>query len=269
MTKRLPFACAAALLTFSWVASAYSPSRVAMSAKAVTGETHVLANGLDGRALNSFFLRFTRSDHEINSLGFMPTSDRIHIALADQNGDDKYNFDAVFLSSPSVGKRRKATGDCDGSHHPCYLPIDLPDAEKGNVFVLQGFKFKRKNTNDANVRRIMVRGNLPAKRVEVLFIDNGKTPYRAEVQFFTSVPSHYSKVGSITGSTTSEPMLKLKTNKSSERTVMSGFDVQFDNGDHHLTELSITPSGLEIEVVLRDWNGDDPFHATIDYAVYN
>jgi hypothetical protein len=268
MHKTLPMACAAALLSFSLVAKAFSPSRVSASADAVTGETHVLQDGLDGKALNAFSLNFERSDHEVNAFGFLPTRDRVHIAFADQNGDDKYDFKATFMSSPSIISPRQASGDCDGSQKPCYLPIEVPGSEIDNVFVLQGFKFKRKGTNDANVRRIMVRANLPEKRVEVLFVDNGQTPYHAEVQFFTSSPTRYAKVGSVTGATKNNSV-KLATNKNADMTVLSGFDVQFDNGDHHLKMLSIAPIGVELEVIFRDWNGDDPFHATVDYAVYN
>lgn len=269
MTSKPTLACAAVLVSFAAVAFAKPTTYASVQAKDLTGETHLLKNGLDARALNAFRLKFDTSDHEINALGFLPTYDRIFLAMSDQNGDDKYSFDGLYMSNPAISTPRKATGECDGSGTVCSLAIEVGQSERGNVFVLQGFKFKRKGNNDANVKRIQVRGNLAQKRVEVLFVDGGKTPYTAEVQFFTSSPKWYRQIGSVNGSRTSgAPGLVLKTNMPGTETLISGFDLEFANGDHHLAEVSIIPGASGIEVQFRDHNGDDPFRATVDYAVY-
>lgn len=268
MLKKIAGAALLLPLCLAGVADAESETAsLWVEAKDLAGETHLLKTGFKGKALNAFRMQFDTSDHEINALGFLPAQDRIFVALSDQGADDKYSFEGLFVSNPGAGTSRKATGECDGSHNVCKLKLDVASSELGNVFVLQGFKFKRKGSNDANVRRIMVRGNLAAKRVEVLFVDNGKTPYSAQVQFLTAPPSRYEYVGTANGSHKSGAGgLAIKTNRSSIGTVISGFDVEFENGDHHLREFSIIPGNQAIGVQFRDQNADDPFRAAIDYA---
>lgn len=267
MQKRwLSMAALVATGTVALGASAFVATRTTVDVYDAVGETHTQRT-MPQSGLTSFSLKYDSGDHKIRAIGFLPAPDRVSVALADANGGDQYDFVANYASLPGYSGSNQVEKYC-GAQNPCRIPLAAPVMPSA-IFVLQGFKFWRKDGSDANVRRIMVRGSAESKSVDVAFVDDGSALYHAAVKYIYAPRNGFKHVGTTSGKRTGGAASARMDAAMAGTILVTGFDVQFDNGDHHLGNFAVkTGPGRAVEVVFNDQNTDDPFRATVDYAIY-
>lgn len=251
------------------VASADAWVVTSVGSPELVGETHIVKAGLVARtALKSFSLEFKNGDHKIRKLGLLPSIDRVDVAMADVDGADPYKFNAQFMKIPWSGSSTRVSKSCNGA---CSLeikhPISSNDKMHQQIFVLRGFHFER-DSKDFNVRRISIRANVASKKIDVVYQDNTASKFTVTVDYTLLHKDLLKPAASASGQRKAgEATLKVKTpGAPAGLAILSGFDIQFDNGDHHLKQFAIKRVTGAYNVVFNDQNTDDPYRVTIDYA---
>ncbi len=211
--------------------------------------------------LDSFYFRYTDTDHHVMSLAAQPQSNgKIMLALADNNNDDDYYY--------SVEHKRRSDGGiitgsyvdfCTGS---CLYPLPSPGA--GYVFALRGFRFYYRG-GDHHMNQL---GIIPeANGVRTFFNDqNSDDPYVVYVDYAWLPPAMVESTGVVTGADDGGGVQRSVTNAS--RSVIRGFKMDYLNGgDHHVREVGVLTRATDFQVYYGDNNGDDDFSYEVDYAV--
>ena len=265
MNKTLAFlGVIAALAAASTVAQSAATS-VAVSKFGLSGTTHFAAPGLNAPhvAMQAFDLRFTNGDHKIQSIGVMPEKNALRTAFRDHDGNDGYDLRARFLNSPWPNGKIAKRSNCKNS---CALALQNPYAGDGGQFVLSGFRLTRK-TGDSNVRQIKIRPSADRKQLEVAFRDNGGFLFDVEVAYTFMPRASFAAYGTKVLRRAKKEEYVSVGQPSKGPPILQGFDVEFENGDHHLKELAVVSGNGYFIVRFNDNNYDDPYRATIDWGV--
>lgn len=229
----------------------------------LAGTTHVRVDQMTHThvGLVSFSLKFNDGDHKVRGIGVMPEKESVASAFQDNDGNDRYALDAKFLKLPWPNGRVVKNANCKGT---CSLPIRNPYHGGGGQFVLSGFHVKRKS-GESNIRQLAVRLSPDRKSVQVTFRDNGTFPFAAEVAY-TFVPSLAAFGTKTVRRAKRQNNVSIALSKKG-KPILQGFDLRFENGDHHLRELSIDAEPGRVTVRFNDNNYDDPYRATIDWGI--
>jgi hypothetical protein len=183
-------------------------------------------------ALKTFSLGFDLRDNKIKGIGVRNRHRGANFLLRDRDARESYRASARWQKVPA--KRRRARRlSCRKS-----CKLKLRGRKPGEVFALSGFWFSRSNAGDSNIRRIKVQVDSAQKNVEVTFTDNGGFYFNAEVDYV------WLPKAAVTRTTTwsarsNNGRFKLGPGKDYANAVLRGFDVQFLNGDHHLSTFKI------------------------------
>jgi hypothetical protein len=244
--------------------SAY-PTGAAVSRSNLRGATHFAVPGLNAPhvALQAFDFRFTNGDHKIKSIGLMPEKNAVRTAFQDHDGNDNYNLKARFFNSPWPSGRIVRRSNCKKS---CEIPIKNYNASGVSHFSLAGFRLTRKS-GESNVRQIKLRMSADQSQLQVAFRDNGGFLFDVEVAYVTMPRSSFAKYGTkVIRRTKNEAQLRFSL-PTSGRPILQGFDLEFENGDHHLKEFVVEGDNGGFTVRFNDNNYDDPYRGTIDWGV--
>ena len=223
---------------------------------------HVHSHGFSGSwALTDFLMRFRPGDKRIRHLGVQLTHKRARFAFADSGGTARYDYRASGYRIYQADSKSVSKSNCRGE---CVLNIGGPRA--GYQFVLTGFDFSR-NDGGAYVRRLYVRPNLPRGQIRVRFEDRGKPAYRVKIGYAWVRDREVRYANQ-------EAHLRYRPGKARPRhilgsgmPVLRGFDLQFENGDHALNYIGILYKRPYLHVRFQDKNTDDPWRASIYYAL--
>ena len=263
------FAVASTVVCLTSIASAAGWVMTTVTGSNLVGETHVVKAGLvKSTALQSFSFEFSNGDHKIRKIGLLPSVDRVDVAMTDNDGGDPFKFNAQYATIPWSASSTRVSKSCTG---PCQLDITHKiasnDKMSDQVFVLRGFSFEREGT-DTNVRRISSRPNVSQKKIDVIYKDNAATKYTVTIEYTLLGKDLLLPVATATGARkNNEETLKVSTTKApGAQAILQGFDVEFDNGDHHLKQFAIKRTKGAYNVMFNDQNTDDPYRVTIDYA---
>jgi hypothetical protein len=267
----LCLAAAAVVCTVAGSAYATWAAQVARGTH-LMGKTHVNASGLGTYiALTGFAFNFESGDSRVQSLGFMPEGERVDVVLADAKGDDAYNFQATYAKLSNIAGATMNAGkdNCFGECTFAVKPPAPPNPEDA-TFILRGFRFTRESGDD-HIRRIAVRYRWP-DRVDVAFRGTTAGKFKVEIEYgyigktFTKGPATATGVRQ-----NGEKSLLVKASKApgTGLTMVQGFDVQFENGTHHLGAFGITRASGGFNVQFNDQNYDDKYSVQIDYAALN
>jgi hypothetical protein len=264
-------AAGAAVAVLSIAAAAWAGKYSFFTAKRVDDryEGHTYDSRLASGALmlTGFSALFPEAnDHKVAEVGVWPIKDKLHGTLRDSDGKER------FVASAHYAKR---SGDARPGLHTnfpvCKGTCRVKIAKRpgpGWRFVLQGFRFKRTHTGDSNIERIAIRLHSDTE-VKVTFKDNKTFPFETDIYYQWFPAKEFTKYSTATGRRfPGQRVAKVETG--APRVVIEGFDVRFENGDHHLRDFGMFQPGApykHIEVRLTDRNDDDPVFATIDYAV--
>jgi hypothetical protein len=218
--------------------------------------------------LADFSFRVAGGDREVRSLG-VATAPR---ATGKLGGDQEYPYAWRIgvhpLTNIPYGQfqiRTTFQNDCAGA---CRLRIENRGLHPGHHFVLSSFVFDRRR-GDANVRRITVMPYPDQGYIDVAFTDNGAPVMRAAVSY-AYIPDRYFSVGR------RELHLRYRPGSPAPREAIGavkhllvGFNFEFENGDHRLGTFGIEYAPPYLSPRFSDQNTDDPWRATIVYAVLN
>ncbi len=266
---RISFALAAATACVTAIAGAAGWDVITASGSNLAGETHVVKTGLvTSSALQSFSLDFTDGDHKIYKLGLLPSVDRINVAMADKDGGNPFKLNAKYTKIPwNLTSTRVKKAGC---YADCKLDITRTIATNQSmndmVFVLRGFYFEREK--EANVRRISIRPNVADKKIDVMLKGNTWSKFDVTIDYTLIHKSLLQEAATASAARkNSEQLVKVNTQKATgAQAILSGFDFEFDNGDHHLKQFTINRVTGGYWVAFNDQNTDDPYRVTIDYA---
>lgn len=237
---------------------------LAITKKGLRGTTHFALPGLAAEdvALQTFDFRFTNGDHKIQSIGLMPHKNAVRAGFQDGDGNDAYNFEALFLNSPWPSGKIVKRSNCRKS---CDVAIQKNWIGDPHI-VLAGFSLKRKE-GESNIRQIKVRVSPDKTKFQVAFRDNGGFLFDVEIAYTTMPRSGFASYGTHnTRRTRKEPQLTFSLGHDGHP-VIRGFDFEFENGDHHLKEFMLKAAYRRFELRFNDQNYDDPYSATIDWGV--
>lgn len=211
--------------------------------------------------LDSFYFRYSDTDHHVTSLAARPQSNgQIMLALADKNNDDEYYYSVEH-------KRRSGTGIITGSFVDfctgnCLYPLASPGA--GYVFALRGFRFYFRDS-DHHVDQIgIVR---ESNGVRTYFNDkNDDDSYVVYVDYAWLPASMVEQTGQLIGTDDGGGVQRAVT--SANRAVITGFRMDYlFGGDHELQEVGVLTRTSDVQVYYGDSNGDDDFSYLVNYAV--
>lgn len=206
-------------------------------------------------------------DHKVKALSVFPEGNSVRFTLSDDDGKERFSGEGRFVDlGPGVTKH-EAIKNCGKA-----CDLQIPHPPKNQVFVLRGFEFRRPGANQ-NVKKISITP-MPAQGVIRLYYEGGgdavgmtQPDFGYEARIFYS----YIAPTGVSSHTTSGDLSRANRNLSRKTgaVVLQGFSVEFTNGSHYLNSMSIIPGASNFTVGLRDKNADDPYRASIEYAILN
>lgn len=208
--------------------------------------------------LDSFYLRYSSSDHHVESLGVEPQISSLLVVLADDNQDDEYYYSVEHKGRRDSGIVADSFVDfCNGS---CLYPLTPPGP--GYVFALRGFRFYFRN-GDHHLDQVgIVR---EASGVRTYFNDqNDDDPYVVYVDYAWLPPSMIQQTAQLTGTARGGVQRSLS---SASAAVITSFLVDYADSDHHVREIGVLTRTSDVQVYYGDQNGDDRFSYRVDLAV--
>jgi hypothetical protein len=225
------------------------------------GYTYPTYNAAGVALLDSFYFRYTDTDHHLASLSVKPESNgTVMLAFADHNNDDDYYYTVEHKRRSDAGIITGSFVDfCNGS---CLYPLASPGA--GYVFALRGFRFYYRN-GDHQMNQVGILRE--ATGVRTFFNDkNSDDPYVVYVDYAWLPSSMVESTSVVSGTDDGGGVQRAVTNAS--RSVITGFKMDYlYGGDHELQELGVLTRSSDFQVYYGDSNGDDDFAYQVNYAV--
>lgn len=247
-----------------------------------------VVDGSHVSVMSGFGLRFDNHDHPVawlaagavtyGSGGFDP--DSILLAISDLDSDDPLGRGdpctvwgkMVSIASDPV---RVARGE-SGSSGVGTAPVSIRDDQH---FVLRGFEFRSTSGRNHNLRRLGVRFDRRRGIVDAVMRDNSPDDdeFHFEVAYTTldvhtrllPNPENRFLAGPFRGrfEFTHETSLPLRR---SGTPLLTGFDFEFVDDDHHLREVSIDPVSHESYLVrFTDDEADHAVRAMVEYLIWD
>lgn len=216
------------------------------------------------RAISGFELGSRAGDHKVKRIGLRIRGNDLVGTFADDDGREPSRWSVNWGRYAGRTMPEVSASNCRGT---CSLPIARPRA--GEHFALSGFEFERLDGGDSNILRVAILPDPARGRVQVVFKDNGDFRYRARVNYgYIAPPSrvHTHRLSGRRGKGQGRIELPVAQPRASGQ-VIQGFDVKFDNGDHHLKDFEIVKTTSGARVVFNDANVDDPASATVHLLV--
>jgi hypothetical protein len=241
------------------------PTGASVSKSGLRGTTHFAVPGLAAEdvALQALDFRFTSGDHKIQSIGLMPEKNAARVAFQDGDANDVFNLKARFFNSPWPSGKIVRRSNCRKS---CEIAIKNNYHSGTPHFALAGFSLKRKG-GESNIRQIKIRTSADQSKLEIAFRDNGGFLFDVEVAYTTMPRSSFAAYGTKQLRRTKKEAALTFNLPNNGRPILRGFDLEFENGDHHLKEFVVQGDNGRFSVRFNDQNYDDPYSATIDWGV--
>ena len=241
------------------------PTGAAIRKSGLKGSTHFDVPGLQAPsvALQAFGFRFQNGDHEIQSIGVMPEKNAARVTFQDGDGNDPFDLELRYFNSPWPRGNVVRRSNCNKT---CEIPIKAHNGTGKPHVVIGGFSLKRKG-GDSNIRQIKIRVSADQSKFEVAFRDNGGFPFDVEIAYTTMPRSSFSAYGTKELRRAKKEVQLTFTLPHKHRPVLRGFDLEYENGDHHLKDFRIELDNGHARIKFNDNNYDDPYRATIDWGV--
>lgn len=237
--------------------------------------------------LGGFNLEFTNSDHKIHSIivGHVTSSgeagqnyDTYLLEFVDADaGTPAGNRDPVNLWAKILpldpGLTFSVSGVSSGSER---VTVPVAPINEDHLFLLRGFLIQTRGETNHNLRRLAIRHDKSSNTVSCIFRDDSPNddgfafhllysvvpkantgPERAE--FYFTGP-YQCETEFIESTLVNKPRPGFS--------VLSGFDFEFQDSDHHIRKISIDPiSDQQFSLTFTDDERDNPVSAWIEYAV--
>jgi hypothetical protein len=213
--------------------------------------------------LAGFYFNFTGSgvDHELEQIqpGFflddylpVPGMETAGWALyEDQNGDDPYNW-VIDAQRLPVGSTQHEFGEC--IQDSAFFHKEIGTGPSGYRPVLLGFNLDRQTDHHVEHIRVRIYKSGTTLYLDVYFADgSGSDPFCYNVSY-AFVPSHRVRTWEHDFSSSGAATQPIDA----QRPILEGFDIEFENGGHHVDEVGVRVVPSEIQVWLNDKNDDDP-----------
>lgn len=231
------------------------------------------------RVLGGFGLRFDNHDHPIGWIsaggvtygrdGFDPHSFLLALSDADNTGpigsrDPCTMWAKLFRLPPRAIRVASGSGDRTGSGA---APVSVGADEH---FLLRGFSFSLTRNTNHNLRRIAIRFDRERGQVEAILRDNSPSDdgFHFEVVYTTMAMGSAFHAGPFAADFTFTQATTVPLRERGQA-ILTGFDFEFTDTDHHLREISIDPQTRDHFLVrFTDDERDNPVRAHLDYLVY-
>lgn len=212
--------------------------------------------------LDSFYFRYSDTDHHIQDLAVYPEQGgQILLAFADKNDDDTYFYSIEHKRYSLAGG--VITGSfvdfCNGK---CLYPLDPPGPDY--IFTLRGFRFYFRN-GDHQINEVGILWE--GAGVKTYFNDrNYDDPYVVYVDYAWLPASLVKETGDISGTEAGGSQNMLAN---SNRAIITGFKFDYlgDDVDHEIQDIGIQTRDSDMQVFFGDKNQDDDFSYLVNYAI--
>jgi hypothetical protein len=227
-----------------------------------------------GRApvLSGFSFAHSEADHRVETLGVLHTvpdapkgRSTLTMSLIDDSGtgsEPPYFWTADLVDVAAEGAQgtiQRKEGSCTGS---CERALSIRPNE---VFLLSGFSFKfRGDDHDIKTIAIAERGGT----LSVEFKDkNGDDPFDWSVQYVLVNKARAASVAGRGGTVNSGGVAQSTIDAVPHaKPVLSGFRVEYLEGDHQVREFGVGVTDGRLAVKLADKNGDDRFKWSVNWV---
>jgi hypothetical protein len=209
----------------------------------------------------SFSREFVNKNIEQMSLVLHPERGTLDAVFTDDSPRaraGKFNWEARY-AEVAQGSAQRAAGFC--ARGQCTQLIRVP-ADK--AFVLSGFYFRFQN-GDHHLKKVEImeaRGSL-----QVTFADKKPDDPYNWVVYYTLVDHASLRTSVVTGTargSTTKTLPPLAN--TAEELVLTGFSLEFKEGDHEIRELGIVLEAARALIKYNDKNADDAFDYVVRYA---
>jgi len=200
----------------------------------------------------------------------------VHATFADSNADDPYRVEAKWSSMPEywIGAQEKKTASKTNCKGTCKFSADY-GSWSHPVVLLQGFRFTRP-TGDRNIKRVAVfagQGTQNQKKIlefTAMLHDAGakeNNEFSVEITYVTVPVGRCLKRESAIGKRgKGQTQAKLPAEKGLK--AITGFSLEFLEGDHHLESLGIQAQAEgHFLATMNDANFDDEVKAHVNYCL--
>jgi hypothetical protein len=216
--------------------------------------------------LDSFYFRYTDTDHHLTSLAALPQADgKIMLALADQDNGDPYYYSVEHKRRAESGIITGSFVDFCTSHcvHPLTPPTP-PHAGISYVFALRGFRFYFRD-GDHHIDQIAIVRE--PNGVHTYFNDkDDNDSYVVYVDYAWLPSSMVEATGSLTGTVNGVGVRHSLT--AANRAVITGFKVDYVETDREIYDFGILTRTSDVEVYYGDSSGSgDDFAYQVNYAI--
>lgn len=214
--------------------------------------------------LQSFYFRYTNSDHHISAVEVVPNVPAINkasLAFSDKNRDDPYFFNVTF--APYFGEIfRRTEGREHCTNGTCTFPLQAPANRADYVFVLRGFYIYYVG-DDHHIDQIKVEENNGL--ATVAFNDkNDDDRFRVDLHYAYIPKARISSIGEQSGRANGGQRKTIEGGTA----VIRGFNFDFRSKDHHIKDFGVMLNGSGgLEVYYGDKNQDDAFDWKVQYAI--
>ncbi len=213
--------------------------------------------------LQSFYTRFTDTDHHFGALEAAPQTPAMNkatIFFADKDHDDRYFYNVTFARYFGTIYRRTAPRDfCRGS---CTARLAAPADRANHVFVLTGFYVYYRG-GDHHIDRLSIVERNGSVTVDVND-KNDDDPFVVEIRYAYIPRSMFRAVSSRRGTAKGGQRVAIEAGTP----VIRGFTFDFRSEDHHIQEVGVMlRANSTLEVYYSDKNKDDSFDWSVEYAV--
>ena len=241
-----------------------------LSPRTVEAEGRGLATapltGLSKPALTGFRLRYLDGEHEVRAIGMKQEAGQVRGVLADQNGDDDMSMRATY-EGWDFYRGHRTSGVCRGT---CSLPVAARPTLAGTErLVLVNFEIRvtSESDKDRRIRVLSVRPSDDESSYRVEFRDNDVFEYSVTLDYAWIASGHSGKLTDMATRSATERMQRIPIGhpNTTRTTFISGFSVEFKNGEHNFGDLAFeTDAARQCWVRFNDANYDDPMIATLD-----
>ena len=221
--------------------------------------------GLTKPALTGFRLRYMNGDHEVREIALMEQAGNARGNLKDQNADDDMSMVASYAGWDYY-RPFSVVKECRGA---CSVPVAAPPSDlagqKRLVLVNFGVQVKAPG-EDHRVRLLSIRPSADERSYRVEFRDNGTFDYWVTLEYAWIAGSYSGKLTDAASRSATARTARLKIGQPhTALTFISGFSVEFNNGEHNLGDLAFERDATgQYYTRFNDANYDDPMTAALD-----
>jgi hypothetical protein len=190
-----------------------------------------------------------------------PAPDRVFLGYHDEDPTGLADFFYFHFSYQLISDPRISLFDTGVNFGRISSTQPIPPLEEGHVFVLMGFDLGYRG-EDHHVKQIGILED--NNNITVFFSDDNDNVFQWRVKY-ASVPADLFSV--VDENTAAQQQGFAERPIPGGPTVIRGFLLNFEDGDHHIRDVGILTLDGRIRIAFSDENGDDFFRLKVRWGI--